>query len=474
MTKKAGQVMNEGKTDIIVIGGGPGGYAAAGRAAQLGMKTILIEKDKVGGVCLNRGCIPTKALLESAHVFETIKKADRFGLVKQDPEFDFSRVIERSRKIADRMSKGVNFLMKNRGVEVVKAKGSILKPGLVLIETEEESRELAADHIIVATGARPVSLPGIHFDGQYILDSTDAMRLSEQPESMIIIGAGPIGMEFADFYNTFGTTITLVEMMSSVLPLEDEEIINEINRSLRRKKITALTDTKVQTVDVLDGRVVVEAAGPKGEVRLEAEKVLLSTGVSPNIEYLGLEKTGVEVDKRGFIKVNNCMQTSVSGIYAIGDVAGPPMLAHKASMEALACIHAIAGKASFKAVDYSSIPACTYCKPQVASIGLTEEKASENGYRVKKGLFPFRANGKSVAMEETDGIVKLIFNTHDMKLIGAHIVHASASDLIAEAGIAMRKEATAYDIASTVHAHPTLSEAIMEAAAAAIGEAIHV
>jgi dihydrolipoyl dehydrogenase len=466
-------VMTIENYDVAVIGGGPGGYAAAGRAAQLGMKTVLVERDRLGGICLNWGCIPTKALLESAHTLDVLKMAGKFGLEPVEHRFEFPKIIERSRKIADRMSKGIGFLMKQRNVTVVKGTGRLSGPGQIDVETADGPLMLSATHIILATGSRPASIPGIEFDGDKILNSTDAMLLEEPPETLIVIGAGPIGMEFADFYRAFGTRVTVVEMMPQVLPMEDAGIVKELNRSIRRKKITVLTETRVTGVQVDAEGVEVTASGPRGETCLKADTILLAAGVRPNIESIGLDAAGVEIE-RGFVRVDDHLWTGVKGLFAIGDLTGPPMLAHKASMEAVMCINGIADPLSFEPVDPDQIPGCTYCHPQVASVGLTEARAEARGISVVTGEFPFRASGRSIAMEETEGLVKLVFDAANMKLVGAHILHAGASELIAEAGLALKMKATARDLAGTVHAHPTLSEAVMEAAAAALGEAVHI
>ena len=434
------------KYDVAVIGGGPGGYAAAGRSAQLGMRTALVERDSLGGVCLNWGCIPTKALLDSSHLYEAMKKAGRFGLTCGTPSFEFREIIQRSRRIAGRMSKGIGFLMKQRGVTVIKGTGRIAGTGVVEVTCDEGVHTLSADHVILATGGRPAELPFAPFDGERVLHSTHAMSLSEKPRSLLVIGAGAIGMEFADFYRGLGVDVTVVEMMPSVLPLEDSEILKELNRSLRRKKIKVHVNTRVTAVNVTDSGVSVAAEGPKGPVQLTAERMLVAIGVRPNSENLGLEEVGIAVE-RGFVGVDERMQTQTPGIYAVGDLTGPPMLAHKATLEGVMCVNGLAGHAGFHPPDYSAIPGCTYCRPQVASVGLTEETAIEKGIEIVKGVFPFRANGRSIAMEESDGIVKLIFTKSDQRLLGAHILHAEGSELIAELGIALKMGVTAHDIA---------------------------
>ncbi len=463
--------------EIVVLGSGPGGYVAAGRAAQLGMKTALVERENLGGVCLNWGCIPTKALLESAHAWNVLQGAKNFGLSCAEPKLNFPEIIARSRSVADRMSKGVGFLMKSRKVTIIQGSGKVIerldgRPGLQ-ITGNTEVEQISCDHLILATGGHPMQLPGVPFDGKEVLNSSHAMTLESLPKSMVIIGAGAIGMEFASFYRTLGTEITVIEMLPQALPTEDEEIIKELYRSLRRQKINVMTETRVTRVDVNKGHgVTVHAEGPKGQVMTEAEKLLVAIGIRPNSNDLGLEEIGVELN-RGFVKTGKFGKTSVSGIYAIGDVAGPPLLAHKASVEALACVNAIAGL-NPQPVDMGKMPGCVYCAPQVASVGLTEKAAIEQGFDVAVGAFPFRANGRSVAMGETDGIVKLVFDRKaGMQLLGAHILHSMASELIAELGVVLTMNGTAYDIARTIHAHPTLSEAVMEAAEDALGRPIH-
>ncbi len=459
--------------DIIVLGGGPGGYAAAGRGAQLGFSTALVERDRLGGICLNWGCIPTKALLDSAHAWQVLKQAKRYGLNCDNPSADFSAVIARSRAVADRMSKGVAFLMKTRKVTVISGEGRLSSPSTITVTSEGDVRELTADHIILATGGRPVCLPGMTFDGTRIIHSTHAMTRTTLPESMIIVGGGAIGMEFADIYRAFGTDVTVVEMMPSVLPLEDEEIVKELNRTLRRKKIKTLVKTRVESVSLTDSGVSMTVTTPKGETILKADQVLLAVGVQPNSQGIGLEEAGVDLD-RGFVRIDERCRTNVPGVYAVGDLAGPPLLAHKASMEGVVCVNGIAGHEPFVPVDYTTIPGCTYCHPQVASVGFTENAAVDAGYTVKKGMFPFRANGRAIAMDEPDGLVKLVFNAADDILLGAHIIHAHASELLAQAGTVLTMKGSARDIADTIHAHPTLSESVMEAAAAALGEAVHI
>jgi dihydrolipoamide dehydrogenase len=469
--------MNNGQRfDVAVLGSGPGGYVAAARAAQLGMNTAIIERDALGGVCLNWGCIPTKALMESAHAWKIVQNASQHGIECTKPAVNLEKMVAESRRISERMSKGVGFLMKNRGVSVINGVGSVKlsDEGLPVINVNnnKETTEITTEHLIIATGGRPKEIPGATFDGETIIHSTHAMSLKELPKSLVVLGAGAIGMEFASFYRTLGAEVTIIEMMSHVLPFEDEDIVNELNRSLRRQKFKVLTDSKVMGVDKEDEGIVVHVENKKGQMEVRAEKLLVAIGIQPNIENLGLEKAGIELD-HGFIKTDNLGKTSKSGIYAIGDVSGPPLLAHKASAEALICVDAIAGQ-NPQPINYDHIPGCTYCIPQVASVGITEKKAVEKGIDVKTGSFPFRANGRSITMGETDGLVKLVFDeADDFRLVGAHIMHVMAGELIAEPSVVIAMEGNAHNIARTVHAHPTLSEAMMEAAEDALGRPIH-
>jgi len=461
------------KFDVAIIGGGPGGYVAAIRASQLGFKTALIERDRVGGICLNWGCIPTKALLKSAELFNLLKRADEFGLKVENPGFDFKKIIQRSRQVAERLTRGVEFLLRKNNVVKISGSGFILKPNLIGVKSERDEIEVEASHIIIATGARPRELPGIKVDGVRVITSKEAMLLEEPPGSMIIIGAGAIGVEFAYFYNSFGTKITLIEMMPSILPNEDREITDILAKSFQKSGIDILTETKVLEAKANDSGAEVKVQGKNGEKILKADVVLVAIGVRGNSDNIGLENVGVEVEN-SFIKVDKkTYKTNVEGIYAIGDVIGPPLLAHVASAEGIRCVENIAGIETLP-VDYNNIPSCTYCVPQVASIGLTEQKAIESGYEIKIGRFPFRANGKALAIGETEGMVKVIFDAKYGELLGAHIIGPDATELIAEFGVARTLESTAFEIVKTVHAHPTLSETIMEASADALKEAIHI
>ena len=466
--------MSNQEFDLVIIGSGPGGYVAAVRAAQLNMKLAVVERDRLGGICLNWGCIPTKALLKSADVYSTIQNASSFGIQVDNATFDFGAIIKRSRQIADRMAKGVQYLFKQNDVTHFYGNGRLVDKNKVAVvdESGDISHELTAKHIIIATGARPRSIPGVKIDGKKVISSKEAMSLEKIPESMIVIGAGAIGVEFAYFYHIFGCQVTIVEMLPNLLPIEDKEITDVLLRSFKKYKMKIHTNSLVKSVATESDRVrvTIESAGETTE--LEAEVALMAIGVQGNYEGLGLEDLGIAAE-RGYIKVDQFFQTNIESIYAIGDIIGPPWLAHVASAEGINCVEKIAGL-QVHPIDYNSIPGCTYCHPQVASIGLTEEKARGQGFDLKIGRFPFVASGKSIALGERDGLVKLIFDAKTDKLLGAHIIHAEATELIGELAVVKSNGVKAHELIKTVHAHPTLSEAIMEAAAAAYGEAIHV
>ncbi|MBM2845971.1 MAG: lpdA [Bacteroidetes bacterium] len=465
--------MPEKSFDVIVVGGGPGGYTAAIRAAQLGMSTGIIERDKLGGVCLNWGCIPTKALLKNAELLQAFKKADEWGITYDNLKFDFSKIIKRSRGVSDKISKGVEFLMKKNKIDYMPGYGTLLGNGVIEVKAEGKPAEkVRAKHIIIATGARARSIPGVAIDRKRIITSTEAMNLPEQPKSMVIVGAGAIGIEFAYFYNAIGTKVTVVEMMPGILPVEDRELTKLMQSSFRKQGIDILTETKVESMKAGANEVTVVVTTPEGKQELKGDVALMAIGVQGNVEGFGLDKVGVVVD-RAHIKVDKDYRTNVPGVYAIGDVIGPPWLAHVASAEGIHCIEAIAGK-NPPAIDYSTIPGCTYCQPQIASVGLTEEKAKEEGYELKIGRFPFRPLGKAMAIGETEGMVKLIFDAKYGELLGAHIMGSEATEMIAELVVAKKLETTGKDLFHTIHAHPTLSEAVMEAAAVAYGEAINI
>jgi dihydrolipoamide dehydrogenase len=459
--------------DVAILGSGPGGYVAAIRASQLNLKTVLIERENLGGICLNWGCIPTKALLKSAETYALFNHANEFGLSAQNISFDFKKIIDRSRKVADINSKGVAFLMKKNKITVVNGNGKIKSASTIEVKSADGKKtEIQAKHIIIATGGRPRSIPGMDIDGENIIEYRKAMSLEKKPESMVIIGAGAIGVEFAYFYNQLGTEITIIEMLDSILPIEDHEITNQLAKSFKKNKINIHTSAKVEAIKKTKEGVEVSFSKDGSKETVIAEKALMAIGIQGNVEDLGLEETGVKVEK-SFIPVNQWYETNIAGIYAIGDVTGPPLLAHVASHEGIICIEKIADK-SPHALDYNSIPGCTYCQPQVASIGMTEAAAKEAGYDVKIGRFPYAASGKARAIGERDGLVKLIFDSKYGELLGAHIIGAEATELIAEVGIAKTLETTATELVNTIHAHPTLSEMIMEAAGDSLGEAVHI
>lgn len=460
--------------DVIIVGGGPGGYVAAIRAAQLGMQVTLVERDALGGICLNWGCIPTKALLRNAEIYHLMQHSEDFGLSCENLRFDFGKVIARSRRVADRLSQGIGFLMRKNNINVVRGTGRLAGAGALTVHDAQGTPTvtLRAPHIILATGARARALPGLPFDRTQVLSSTEAMVLPEVPESLVIIGAGAIGVEFAYFYNTFGSTVTLIEMLPHILPVEDTEIADLLHKSLARQGIAIHVGSRVAGAEVNAQGVQVQMETPAGAQTVQATRVLVAIGVQGNIEQLGLETAGVRTE-RGFIPVDTHCRTNVAGIYAIGDVNGAPCLAHVASAEGIATVEAIAGHDT-PGVNYQNIPGCTYCQPQVASVGLTEQAATQEGRKVRVGRFPFSASGKALAVGSSEGLVKVIFDTETDELLGAHILGADASDLIAEVGVARTLETTHYELLKTVHAHPTLSEAIMEAVGNAYGEAIHI
>jgi dihydrolipoamide dehydrogenase len=459
--------------DIVIIGSGPGGYVAAIRASQLNLKTALIERENLGGICLNWGCIPTKALLKSAEIYSLFKHAKDFGIEADNISFDFGKVIGRSRKVADINSKGVEFLMKKNKIDVIKGEANLTSSSTINIANANgKNSEIKARHIVIATGGRPRAIPGIEFDGENIIEYRKAMSLEKQPGSMVIIGAGAIGVEFAYFYNQLGTKVTIIEMLDHILPIEDPEISDLLSKSFKKNKVDIHTSTKVETVKKTKIGVEVTFSKSGQSQTVSADKALVAIGIQGNTENMGLEKLSVAVEK-SFIKVDKWYQTNVPGVYAIGDITGPPLLAHVASHEAIICVDKIAGK-NPHALDYSSIPGCTYCQPQVASIGMTEPKAKEAGYELNIGRFPYAASGKARAIGERDGLVKLIFDKKYGELLGAHIIGAEATELIAELGLAKTLESTANELVQTIHAHPTLSEMVMEAAGDSLGEAIHI
>ncbi len=460
--------------DLIIIGAGPGGYVAAIRAAQLGMKVGVVERDALGGICLNWGCIPTKSLLRNAEIVNLIKRSEEFGIKISGMKLDFARIIQRSRDTANQLSKGVNFLFRKNKVEHIRGFGRFNpdKSIQILDKNGSITQTLQSKRTIIATGARPRTVPGIEIDRKKVISYFEAMVLKGIPKSMIIIGAGAIGVEFAYFYNALGTEVTIVEMMPRILPVEDEEIAKILQREFKKSKMKIYTDTKVSGVDTKSKGVTVSIEMKSGRKELKGDIVLMAIGVQGNIENIGLEELGVKVEN-GDIKVDEFYHTNIDGIYAIGDVIGPPWLAHVGSAEGITCVEAMAGKSPLP-VDYTNIPGCTYCLPQVASLGMTEEKAKEAGYDLKIGRFPFRASGKALAYGEPEGLVKLIFDAKYGELLGAHIIGAEATELIASLGIGKSLETTYHEIHKTIHAHPTFSEAVMEAAADAEDAAIHI
>jgi len=462
------------KFDLTVIGSGPGGYVAAIRASQLGLKTAVVEKAEVGGICLNWGCIPTKALLHSATLANHIRHAGDFGVEAKELSIDFGRVVKHSRTTAARLSKGIEFLFRKNKISTLPGTGKIITRGRVEVTAPDGKKQTVdSKTILIATGARARTVPGLEFDGEKIISSREAMVLEKIPGHIVIIGAGAIGVEFAYFYNAMGSKVTLIEMMPHILPIEDQEIVEVVARSFKKAGIKVLPDTKVEKVEKLPSGVKITTIGKAGQNVVEGDLALVAIGVQGNVENLGLEALGIKVEK-GFIPIDRrTYQTNVAGVYAIGDVIGPPWLAHVASAEGIAAVTGIAGQKA-EPVDYDNVPGCAYCQPQVASMGLTEEKAKAAGREIRVGRFPFRASGKSLAMGESEGLVKLIFDARYGELIGAHIVGAEATELLAELNLAKTLETTADEIMHTMHAHPTLSEAIKEAAEDAYGKAIHI
>jgi len=460
------------KYDIIVLGSGPGGYVTAIRASQLGFKVAVIEKENLGGVCLNWGCIPTKALLKSAQVFDYLKHASDYGLTVSSFDKDFPAVIQRSRGVAQGMSKGVTFLMKKNKIDVINGFGKV-KPGKKIDVTDKDNKvtEYSADHIIIATGARSRELPNLPQDGEKVIGYRQAMSLPSQPKKMIIVGSGAIGVEFAHFYNSMGTEVTIVEFMPNVVPVEDEDISKQMEKSLKKSGITVMTNSSVETIDTTGNGVKAFVKTAKGEVVLEADVLLSAVGIKTNIENIGLEEVGIAVD-RDKILVNAYNQTNIPGYYAIGDVTPGQALAHVASAEGINCVEKIAGM-HVEPLDYGNVPGCTYATPEIASVGMTEKQAKEKGYELKIGKFPFSASGKAQASGNSDGFVKVIFDAKYGEWLGCHMIGAGVTDMIAEAVVARKLETTGHEILKSIHPHPTMSEAVMEAVADAYGEVIH-
>ncbi|MBA4321231.1 MAG: dihydrolipoyl dehydrogenase [Odoribacter sp.] len=459
--------------DVLIIGSGPGGYVAAIRAAQLKMKVAVVEKAELGGICLNWGCIPTKSLLKSSQVFEYLKHASDYGItISGEVKPDFPAIVSRSRSVADGMSKGIQFLFKKNNIEHIKGFARLSAGNSVEVEdTEGTKKSYTAKNIILATGARSKELPNLKQDGKKIIGYREAMTLTKQPQSMIVVGSGAIGSEFANFYQSIGTDVTLVEFLPRIVPNEDEEVSKQLERSFKKMKMKIMTDSTVESVDISGEKCKVSIKTPKGIEIQEADIIFSAVGVTTNIEGIGLEKAGVKTEKSKVV-VDDFYQTSVPGIYAIGDIVHGPALAHVASAEGIICVEKIAGL-DVSPLDYGNIPACTYTTPEIASCGLTEQAAKDAGYEIKVGKFPFTASGKASAAGAKDGFVKLIFDAAYGELLGAHMIGANVTEMIAEIVVARNLETTAHEIIKSVHPHPTMSEAIMEAAAAAFGEVIH-
>ena len=464
------------KYQIAILGGGPGGYVAAIRAAQLGFKTVVIDKDNLGGICLNWGCIPTKSLLKNAEIFDNVKNHGKeFGIYTKELSFNYKEIILRSRHITDRITKNVEMLVKKNKIDRIRGFGKLISQNKIAILDKDgkQTDNLTADNIIIATGARPKAFQNIPIDRKNIITSTEAMNLPEQPKELIIIGAGAIGIEFAYFYSVLGTKVTVIEMLDNILPVEDVEVSQALEKTFKKRGIEIFTKTMVEKAEVKGKKVLVTINQNGQKKELSADKVLSAIGVTGNVEGFGLEELGVELYKNHIKVDKKTYQTNVKNIYAIGDVIGPPWLAHVASAEGIHCVESIKGIKNPE-IDYENIPGCTYCQPQVAGVGLTEAKARDLGYDLKIGKFPFMASGKAFAVGEREGFVKLIFDAKYGELLGGHIIGSEATELIAEVALARAMEATGHSIIKTVHAHPTLSESIMEAAANAYGEAIHI
>lgn len=460
------------KYDLIVIGSGPGGYVAAIRASQLGMKVGVVEKAELGGICLNWGCIPTKALLKSAQVFEYIQHASDYGVKVDKASADFGAMVQRSRDVANGMSKGIQFLFKKNKIDHIAGYGKLKAGKKVEVKAEDGTiTDYSAEHIIVATGGRSRELPHMPIDGEKIIGYRQAMVMEKQPKSMVVVGSGAIGVEFAYFYNSIGTKVTIVEFMDKIVPVEDEEVSKQLERIYKKAGMNIMTNSEVTAVDTKGKNCKVTVKTKKGEEVLECDVVLSAVGVSTNIEGIGLEDVGVATD-RGKVIVDDYYKTNIPGIYAIGDIVHGPALAHVASAEGIICVEKIAGQ-NVEPLDYNNIPGCTYCQPEIASVGYTEKAAKEAGYEIKVGKFPFSASGKAKAGGVSDGFVKVIFDAKYGEWLGAHMIGANVTEMIAEVVAARKLETTGHEIIKTVHPHPTMSEAVMEAAAAAYDEVIH-
>ena len=461
------------KYDLIVIGSGPGGYVAAIRASQLGLKVGVVEKAELGGICLNWGCIPTKALLKSANVFEYIKHAKEYGIELKDAKPEITGMVKRSRDVANGMSKGVQFLFKKNKIDQITGFGK-LKKGQKVEVTDESGKktDYEAKHIIVATGGRSRELPSLKIDGKKIIGYREAMVLAEQPKRMLVVGSGAIGVEFAYFYNTIGTEVTIVEFLPRIVPVEDEEVSKALDRSFKKSGMKIYVNSEVTKVDTSGKTCIASVKTPEGEIKIETDVVLSAVGIATNLEGIGLEDVGVKTDK-GKVIVDDFYKTNVPGVYAIGDIVKGPALAHVASAEGIICVEKIAGH-NPQPLNYNNLPGCTYCSPEIASVGYTEEAAKKAGYEIKVGKFPFTASGKAKAGGNAEGFVKLIFDAKYGEWLGAHFIGANVTEMIAEVVVARKLETTGHEIIKSVHPHPTMSEAIMEAAAAAYGEVIHI
>jgi len=460
------------KYDIIVLGSGPGGYVTAIRASQLGFKTAIIEKESLGGICLNWGCIPTKALLKSAQVFEYLKHAEDYGLSVENPDKDFTKVVKRSRNVAEGMSNGIKFLMKKNKIDVINGFGKV-KAGKKIDVTAEDGSvtEYSADHIVIATGARSRELPALKQDGKKVIGYREALTLPKQPKKIVIVGSGAIGVEFAYFYNSMGTEVTVVEFLPRIVPVEDAAVSKQLEKSFKKSGIKIMISSEVTSVDTSGNGIKATVKTKKGEEILEADILLSAVGIKTNIENIGLEDVGIVTD-RDKVLVNDFYQTNIPGYYAIGDITPGPALAHVASAEGILCVEKIAGQ-HVEPIDYGNIPGCTYCSPEIASVGMTEAQAKDAGYDIKVGNFPFSASGKASAAGTKDGFVKVIFDAKYGEWLGCHMIGAGVTDMIAEAVLGRKLETTGHEVLKTIHPHPTMSEAVMEAVAAAYDEVIH-
>jgi dihydrolipoamide dehydrogenase len=460
--------------DLIILGSGPGGYVAAIRASQLGMKVGVVEKSELGGICLNWGCIPTKSLLKSGQVFNYMKHAADYGIsIEGEVKADFGKMVERSRGVAEGMSKGIQFLFKKNKIEHVAGFGKLKGNGTVEVtDADGTVQEITAKNIILATGARSKELPNLKQDGKKIIGYREAMTLPKQPKSMVVVGSGAIGSEFANFYNAIGTEVTLVEFLPNIVPVEDIDVSKQLGRSFKKAGIKVMVSSSVESVDTSGELCKVVIKTKKGEETKEAEIVLSAVGVTPNLENIGIEELGIELEN-GKVKVDDYYKTNIDSVYAIGDIVHGPALAHVASAEGITCVEKISGL-EVEPINYNNIPGCTYTTPEVASVGLTEEKAKEAGYEIKVGKFPFTASGKASAAGEKDGFVKLVFDEKYGELLGAHLIGANVTEMIAELVVAKKLETTGHELIKSIHPHPTMSEAIMEAAAAAYDEVIHI